>query len=133
MTLTETFMQALQQTEQSGDVAPLVALFADDATLQNLTKQTWQGADGAREFWQTYLGNFQQIRSEFFHHADDGHTGVMEWDARGQLEAGHDIEYRGTSIILYDGDKVKTFRTYYDSAAFIKPQSTDGVVDGGNF
>lgn len=122
-TLTQTFMDALQHTEQTQDPAPLVALFAEGATLNNLTTQTWQGQDGAADFWTTYLHNFQQIRSEFSHSADDGGTGVMEWTADGQLKDGHPISYRGVSIIEHDGGKVQAFRTYYDSAAFIKPES----------
>ncbi|GAA5534570.1 nuclear transport factor 2 family protein [Deinococcus aluminii] len=119
--LTEAFMQALQTTEEDGDPAPLVALFADDATLQNLTTQLWRGQEGARQFWQTYLDNFQTIRSQFTHHSDDGHTGLMEWQATGQLADGTDIAYRGASVIEHDGQKVSAFRTYYDSAAFVKP------------
>lgn len=122
-TLTQSFMQALQTAEQSGDTAPLLALFDESATLRNLTTQTWQGIDGARAFWDAYLGNFGQIRSEFSHHADDGHTGVMEWDATGELKGGQPIEYRGVSLIEHDGQKVQAFRTYYDSAAFIRPES----------
>ena len=70
--LTETFMQALQQTEQSGDPSGLVELFADGSTLQNLTTRTWEGKEGARQFWQTYLDNFASIRSEFSQSADTG-------------------------------------------------------------
>ncbi|WP_424951040.1 nuclear transport factor 2 family protein [Deinococcus sp.] len=122
-TFTQNFMQALQRTEQSRDPAPLVALFSEVATLHNLTTQTWEGLDGAHAFWTAYLGNFEQIRSEFSHHTDDGHTGVMEWEATGQLKGGHDLSYRGVSIIEHDGQKVQAFRTYYDSAAFIRPES----------
>ena len=121
-TLTQTFMAALQETERSGDPAPLVALFTPDAALSNLTTRTWQGQDGAREFWEAYLHNFQQIRSDFSHHSDDGHTGVMEWEADGQLQGGHPIRYRGVSVIEHDGGLVQAFRTYYDSAAFVKPE-----------
>ncbi|GAA5513281.1 hypothetical protein Dcar01_02014 [Deinococcus carri] len=119
--LTETFMRALQTTEQSGDSAELVALFSDDSTLQNLTTQLWRGQEGARQFWEAYLGNFQTIRSQFTHHSDDGRTGLMEWEATGQLRDGTDIAYRGASVIEHDGQQVSAFRTYYDSAAFVKP------------
>lgn len=119
--LTETFMQALQTIEDSGDPTPLVELFADETSLRNMTTQEWQGKEGAHEFWTRYLENFQRIHSEFFHHSDDGHTGVMEWEATGQLRDGHDIAYRGSSVIEHDGQKVTAFRTYYDSAAFVKP------------
>lgn len=120
--LTQSFMAALQETERSKDPAPLVALFAADAALSNLTARTWQGLDGAREFWEAYLHNFEQIRSDFTHHSDDGHTGVMEWKADGQLPGGHPISYRGVSVIEYDGGLVQAFRTYYDSAAFVKSE-----------
>jgi ketosteroid isomerase-like protein len=121
--LTQTFMQALQTTEQSRDPAALVALFAEDSSLQNLTTQVWQGVDGAQGFWEAYLSNFESIRSEFFHHSDDGQTGVMEWKAEGKLKGGHELSYRGVSVIEHDGSRVKAFRTYYDSAAFIKPET----------
>ncbi|ANE44206.1 nuclear transport factor 2 family protein [Deinococcus puniceus] len=117
--LTEQFMQALQTIEQTGDVEPLVALFAEGSSLRNLTTHTWTGQDGAREFWTAYLSNFETIRSEFTHHLEAAGTGLMEWEATGQLKGGSDLAYRGVSIIEIDGDKVSAFRTYYDSAAFV--------------
>ena len=121
--LTETFMQALQQTEQSGDPSGLVELFADGSTLQNLTTRTWEGKEGAGQFWQTYLDNFASIRSEFSQNADTGSYGVMEWTGKGELKNGQPIEYRGVSIIEHDGQQVSAFRTYYDSAAFLAPEA----------
>ena len=129
-TLTETFMQALRTTEDSRDPAPLAALFADDASLRNLTTQTWTGQGGANDFWSAYLANFQRIRSEFTHHTDDGKTGLMEWEATGQLSDGTDIAYRGVSVIEHDGAHVHAFRTYYDSAAFVKPAVGEGPHGG---
>ena len=119
--LTDQFMAALQQAEQSGDVTPLVELYADASTTNNLTDKTWEGKGGAQEFWKTYLGNFETIRSEFTQAAGDDTTGIMEWVSRGQLRGGRDIEYRGVSVIDSEGEKVKAFRTYYDSAAFVAP------------
>ncbi|WP_034408523.1 nuclear transport factor 2 family protein [Deinococcus murrayi] len=128
-TLTEQFMQALRETEDRRDPTPLVELFAKDCTLRNLTTHEWSGKEGAREFWTRYLENFETIRSEFFHHADDGRTGIMEWEATGRLPGGHDIAYRGSSVIEHDGQKVGAFRTYYDSAAFVKP-AAEGQEQG---
>jgi len=107
-TTTQAFMAALQQAEATGDV-----------TLRNLTQQTWEGEAGARAFWETYLGNFEKIRSEFTRsHEADG-LGVMEWTASGRLRGGHPVEYRGVSLIELSGGQVAAFRTYYDSAAFV--------------
>ena len=121
MTTTEQFMQALQQAESTGNVDALVALHAQDATLRNLTERTWEGQDGARDFWQTYLGNFARIRSQFTRSQEQDGLGVMEWTAEGELKGGQPIAYRGVSLIDVDGSHVKAFRTYYDSAAFVQP------------
>lgn len=121
-------MQALQSTEQQRDPAPLVELYTEDGTSENLTRETHRGHDGAQQFWTAYLGNFQDIRSEFTHHADGERLGVMEWVSRGTLKDGRPIEYRGVSIIEKDGERVAAFRTYYDSAAFVAPAAdTNGA------
>ena len=121
MTTTEEFMSALQNAEDSKDPSGLVALHAGDVTLSNLTTKTWQGTEGAQAFWESYLSDFEEIHSEFTHHHESDGQGVMEWNARGKLKNGDDIEYRGVSIIEIKEGKVGAFRTYYDSAAFVKP------------
>ncbi|RJF71307.1 nuclear transport factor 2 family protein [Deinococcus cavernae] len=121
MTTTEEFMAALTQAETTGETRPLVALHAEGVTLRNLTERTWQGRDGAEDFWRTYLGNFEDIRSTFTRsHEADG-LGVMEWEARGHVKGGHEVNYRGVSLIEVEGGQVQAFRTYYDSAAFVVP------------
>ncbi|MFD1732438.1 nuclear transport factor 2 family protein [Deinococcus malanensis] len=124
MTTTDSFMQALQQAEQTGNVDALVALHAPDVTLRNLTAQTWEGQDGARAFWEAYLGAFDRIRSEFTRSQENDGLGVMEWEATGQVRGGHELAYRGVSLIDIEGEQVKAFRTYYDSAAFVTPVSS---------
>ncbi|MFC6591643.1 nuclear transport factor 2 family protein [Deinococcus lacus] len=125
MTTTQDFMQALQQAESTGDPSALVALHAPDVTLRNLTEKTWEGQEGAQEFWATYLGNFAQIRSEFTRSQEEAGLGVMEWTASGELSDGQPISYRGVSLIEVAGGQVKAFRTYYDSAAFVQPVTTE--------
>ena len=119
MTLTEDFARALQAAEQSGDVSGLVALHAQDVTLRNLTQETWAGVEGARAFWEAYLGNFEEIRSEFSRVQEEGGLGVLEWTASGRLPGGRELSYRGVSLLDVQGGRVAAFRTYYDSAAFV--------------
>ncbi|WP_225429835.1 nuclear transport factor 2 family protein [Deinococcus detaillensis] len=118
--LTQQFMKALHTAEDSGDLSALLALHAETVTLHNLTQQDWSGLDGAKIFWERYLSDFETIHSDFTHHADAEDMGVMEWVGKGALKGGQAIEYRGISVIEHDGQKVTAFRTYYDSAAFIK-------------
>lgn len=114
------FMDALQQIERSGDVSPLVAMFTDDATLAGIVDhRTHEGTAGAEKFWTEYLSAFEEVHSTFGHVADGDGVTVLEWTSKGSLKAGRPIEYRGCSILELEGEKVKRFRTYYDSAAFL--------------
>lgn len=118
--LTERFMHAIQLMEQTGEVDALVALFSDTAELDNVMKSDCQhGPDGARQFWRTYLSAFDHVRSQFTHVTESDDTAVMEWTARGALPNGRPLTYRGISVVEHEGDRVRRFRTYYDSAVFL--------------
>ncbi|HVG48988.1 MAG TPA: nuclear transport factor 2 family protein [Rubellimicrobium sp.] len=121
--MADTFAKALQQTEESRDPEPLLRLFADEAELRNLAIAE-TGLDGARRFWETYLAQFQNIRSEFSHMIEEGGQAALVWTSEGALKDGQPIRYRGVSILELDGDKVRRFETVYDSAAFVRPEST---------
>lgn len=116
------FARTLQQTEKERDVGPLVELFDDGAELENLAAESpLTGRDGARRFWQKYLDSFREVASTFTHvHEADG-TAVLEWVSEGELPGGHPVRYRGVSVLEIADGRVRKFRTYYDSAAFVAP------------
>ena len=115
------FMDALHTLEKTGDSGEIVAQFAEGATLLSIVQgRTHEGIDGAKAFWAEYLKPFDTIHSEFTHHATDGNLAILEWRGVGKLKAGRDIGYEGCSLLEFDdAGKVKRFRTYYDSAAFV--------------
>ena len=117
----ETFMTTLQQIEDSRDPEALVALFGEHAELLNLAlTEPMKGMEGARKFWTNYLAAFEKIRSTFHHHLQTDDKAVMEWVSEGVMAGtGQPFNYRGISVVEYDGDKVSKFRTYYDSAVFL--------------
>lgn len=126
--IADRFMQTLQQIEASGDIEPLVEMFAEDAESINLAMtEPLKGKDGARRFWQKYLSVFDRIHSEFTHVTTNDNTAVMEWRSQGKLSNGEDVHYRGVSIIQTDNGLVQNFRTYYDSAVFL-PTGAKGVI-----
>jgi ketosteroid isomerase-like protein len=117
--MAQRFADALQRTEEARDPEHLVPLFAEDAQLHNLAIAD-QGVEGARDFWQTYLDQFDQIRSEFSHLIEQESQAALVWTSKGALRGGRPITYRGVSIIEFDGEKVHRFETVYDSAAFLR-------------
>ena len=114
------FAQALQDLERTSDVDHFVsAAFAADVELvRPETGQQERGTGGATQFWQQYVDQFEEIRSEFARIVD-GDVAVLEWTSSGRLHGGTDISYRGVSLLDFDGDgRVTRFATYYDTAPF---------------
>ena len=120
--MAQRFAEALQRTEESRDPEHLVPLFAEDAQLHNLAIAD-QGVEGARDFWQTYLDQFENIRSEFSHFIEQDGQAALVWTSSGALRGGRPIAYRGVSILEHDGNKVHRFETVYDSAAFLRTEA----------
>ncbi len=117
--IAEKFMDALQTIEKENEVDALVNLFSDKAELTRLTHKTYEGKDEAKRFWQEYLEPFDEVSTEFFKVTEDDETVVLEWESKGKLANGHDIDYQGVSSFDTEGGEVVRFRTYYDSAAFL--------------
>ena len=111
------FKAALQQAEESCDAQPVASLFREGARLTNLGGD--HGTD-AMKFWQIYLEQFSEIRSDFTGEIASNGTAALEWESRGKLADGRPVDYRGVSLIEFDDDAVTSFRTYYDSAAFVR-------------
>jgi ketosteroid isomerase-like protein len=118
--IAQTFMETLQQTESSGDVEPLVALFTENAELSNLSMDDpLQGREQIRHFWKNYLSIFDRIQSRFTHVTEGKSTIVLEWISEGALASGEPMSYRGVSVLEMTNQQVQRFRTYYDSAVFL--------------
>ncbi len=115
------FKQALQQTEQARDAKHVASLFAKGAELSNLGGD--HGTDAER-FWSVYLQQFSDIRSEFTNEIVSNSGAALEWKSRGTTAEGKPIEYAGISVIEFNDDAVTSFRTYYDSAAFVGAEAT---------
>ena len=115
--MADRFKQALQQTEETRDAKHVASLFAEGARLTNLGGD--HGND-ANAFWQIYLDQFSEIRSEFTNETIGSNGAALEWKSRGTTSEGKPVDYRGVSLIDFDDQALTGFRTYYDSAAFVR-------------
>jgi ketosteroid isomerase-like protein len=117
--IAQTFIDALKRLEKEHDVRPIVALFSDNATLERLTHKSYQGQRGAETFWREYLEPFEHISTEFTHITENDQCAVLEWESQGALSGNKEFSYKGASAFDFSKGKVTSFRTYYDSAAFV--------------
>ena len=111
------FIDALRQLEEGGETGTIVGLFADGAEISNpLVKHEAGGQDAAERFWSSYRGAFTQIRSEFRKIVDSDGTAFLEWVSSGTSAKGAPFRYGGVSVIEHDGERISSFRTYFDTA-----------------
>ena len=120
--VSDRFMAALHHLDEHADTGPMVELTAPGAVLRKLDRhQEETGPDGARVFWDDYRSVFGTISTEFTSTLDGEGGSSLEWVSRSTLKDGAELTYSGVTVIDVDGDQVTGVRTYYDSAAFVRP------------
>jgi limonene-1,2-epoxide hydrolase len=120
--IVDRFVAALGDLHSTREVDPLVDLFAEDASLRKLgMPHEVQGKDGARTFWRQYRDVFGSIEASFHHVASSDQIAFLEWTSTGTLRNGSDFRYEGVSVLEASGQSIDSFRTYYDTAAFLGP------------
>lgn len=119
--LSQRFVDALHHLHADRDAKPIADLFGDDAALSKLDHSHEEhGPDGAKRFWQTYREVFDAVEATFTHTVESDDTAVLEWTSEGTLSDGAPFSYRGVSVLEGGGGTINAFRTYYDSAAFLR-------------
>ena len=109
------FVEALTQLEETGDAEPLLALFGEDSEVSNVAShRTFQGRDGAREFWKEYKGMLRQVKSTFRNMIASADRVALEWESSGTAHNGAAVDYEGVSIIEWEGDVISRFYAYFD-------------------
>lgn len=116
--LVKTFIDALHHLEETGDVEAMAALFTEDAPLGNVAASTsFEGPEGAREFWRIYRANFADIHSEFRRVVVTDDHAALEWDSEGTTLTGGEFRYSGVTLLDFGDGKITRFHAYFDPAA----------------
>jgi ketosteroid isomerase-like protein len=113
--LAKKFVEALGKLEAERDLETISSLFGDDSEIGNVvTSDNKNVSGGAREFWQSYRANFDEIKSTFRNQIITGSTAALEWQSEGTSSDGSRFSYEGVSILEFDGDKISRFHAYFD-------------------
>jgi ketosteroid isomerase-like protein len=110
------FIDALHSLEVDNDLERMVSLYSNRAAISNpVTRHELWGQEGAREFWSAYRRTFEEIHSDFRNVVEGDGTAVLEWTSRGRAADGREIRYSGVSVLEFEGDRIGSFRAYFDS------------------
>lgn len=115
------FVSALGRLEADGDVEPMVALYAEQCTVANVTNPGgFEGRDGARRFWNSYRASCGDVRSEFRsvveRAGDSGAAAALEWETAATVD-GRVVRYGGVTVLEAAGDGITRSCAYFDGAA----------------
>jgi ketosteroid isomerase-like protein len=113
----DNFIQALGKLEEDQDADPIVSTYTEDCEVGNVAvPKTFEGHEGAREFWTNYRKTFGEMRSTFRNVFASEDRVALEWTTEGTSN-GDTVTYEGVSILEIDGDKVSRFHAYFDPRA----------------
>lgn len=130
---TSRFMSALQGLEKDGDTGPMAELFTEDAEVLSIDGHgPRSGPEGISALFTQYVEQFETLATTFTQAVEgDGHA-ALEWRTQATRPGGHEVTYTGVTVIDLDGDKVRGFRTVYDSAALLAPTAGTGETHGSS-
>jgi ketosteroid isomerase-like protein len=132
--ISKTFIDALGRLEANHEVEAIAGLFTADAEIANpLVQYEDGGAEAAKTFWTQYRAAFEEIRSEFRTVTEKDGVAFLEWTSKGSMD-GQAFTYEGVSVLESEGEKIKAFRTYFDTrhlpTAHTKGGAGSGRVEG---
>jgi ketosteroid isomerase-like protein len=110
----EKFIEALKNLEENRDVESIVALFADDAEVNNSVTVDNDKKLDAREFWTNYRATFGEVSSYFRNKIYGENNAALEWTTTGTSADGSEIEYEGVSILEFEGERITRFFAYFN-------------------
>lgn len=113
--MADRFIAALRTLEDTRDVEPLAALYAEDSQAGNvLAPDHFRGQNGARQFWSEYRGAFGEVESKFRNVIVTDERAALEWITRGTSFDGASLEYNGVTILETAGERVTRSCAYFD-------------------
>jgi hypothetical protein len=112
--ITEKFIEALHELEESRKVEKIAALFAEDAEINNVVTVENSHDLNAEEFWTKYRDNFGDVSSKFSNKIYGEDNAALEWRTIGTNFHGSPVEYEGVSILEFDGDRITRFFAFFD-------------------
>lgn len=125
-TKTQEFVDALHTLENGSvnDVAPLVALFAEDATLNNSAlddkEQILKGRNEIRRFWTQYKETLGKADSDFRQLTFNERASGLFWETEGINPSGESVSYHGATLLEFSQEgQITHFRGYYDTRELV--------------
>ena len=104
----------------------ILACFADDCEIE-LLRQLLIGKEGVKKWVDWLYKNFRQIKFQPIVSIIKGNTLFVEFIVRTRLHSGIEIKSRQAEVVVYDNDKIKSLRLYFDRLDFAESVAKDPI------
>jgi hypothetical protein len=117
---------ALDNAIENKNIGEILASFADDCEIE-LLRQRLFGKEGVKKWLDWLYKNFWQIKFQPIVIIVRGTTLFEEFIVRARLHSGIEIKSKQAEVIVYENDKIKSLRLYFDRLDFAESVTKDPV------
>ncbi|MFC1915362.1 nuclear transport factor 2 family protein [Chloroflexota bacterium] len=109
--------RALDNAIENKNVGAILDSFTDDCEIE-LLRQCLIGKEGVKKWIDWLYKNVRQIKFQPIIITVKGNTLFEEFIVRARLHSGIEIKSKQAEVLLFDNDKIKNLRLYFDRLDF---------------
>lgn len=117
---------ALDNAIENKDPDAVIACFADDCEIE-LLRHSLVGKAGVKKWFGWLFKNIWQIKFQPVKIMAEGNTLFEEFIIRARLHSGPEVKSKQAEILIFENDKIKSLRLYFDRLDFADTLTKDPV------
>jgi ketosteroid isomerase-like protein len=111
---------------ENRDIEGILAGFAGDCEIE-LLRQHLVGKEGVRKWIAWMYRNVRQVKFQPVIIMVKGNTLFEEFIVRARLHSGIEVKSKQFEVSVYDNDKIKSLRLYFDRLDFAESATKDPI------
>jgi ketosteroid isomerase-like protein len=117
---------ALDNAIENKDPDAVIACFADDCEIE-LLRHSLVGKAGVKKWFSWLFKNIWQIKFQPVKIMAEGNTLFEEFIIRARLRSGSEVKSKQAEVLIFENDKIKSLRLYFDRLDFADTLTKDPV------
>jgi len=111
---------ALDNAIESKNIEGILSSFTEDCEIE-LLRQHLIGKEGVKKWIDWMYKNVRQIKFQPIIIMVKGNALFEEFIVRARLHSGIEIKSKQSEVLVYENDKIKSLRLYFDRLDFVEP------------
>ncbi len=108
---------ALDNAIENKNITAILSSFTNNCEIELLRRQL-TGKEGVQKWIDWLYRNFRQIKFQPVIIMVEGNTLFEEFIVRARLHNGLEIKSKQSEVLVFEGDKIKSLRLYFDRLDF---------------